>query len=124
MQVAATPRDVAVASDIVITMLPSGLEVRDTVFGPDGLIKGFRRQPAARHVFVRTSVRERDSSGLAPVGVSVVDAPVSGAEAGAIAAELVFMVGGDDASVARVKPLLDVLGRKAFTSGPWPRGTR
>jgi 3-hydroxyisobutyrate dehydrogenase len=117
--IAASARAVAVASDIVITMLPSGVEVRDTVFGPDGLMKGFR----AGSLLLDTSSSEPEftkeiSHGLVPAGVTVVDAPVSGAEAGAIAAELVFMVGGDDASVARVQPLFDVLGRKAFHLGP------
>jgi 3-hydroxyisobutyrate dehydrogenase len=117
--IAASARAVAAASDIVITMLPSGLEVRDTVFGADGLIRGFRHG----NLLLDTSSSEPEftkeiAHGLAPVGVSVVDAPVSGAEAGAIAAELVFMVGGDDAAVQRVTPLLDVLGRKAFHLGP------
>jgi 3-hydroxyisobutyrate dehydrogenase-like beta-hydroxyacid dehydrogenase len=55
---------------------------------------------------------------LADAGVAMVDAPVSGAEVGAIDAELVFMVGGDDANVARVRPLLDVMGRQSFHLGP------
>lgn len=119
VSIGASARAVAAASDIVITMLPSGLEVRDTVFGAEGLIRGFRHGS----LLLDTSSSEPEStkeiaSGLAPAGVSVVDAPVSGAEAGAIAAELVFMVGGDDAAVERVRPLLDVLGRKAFHLGP------
>lgn len=48
----------------------------------------------------------------------MVDAPVSGAQAGAIGAELVFMVGGGDDAVARVSPLLDLLGKQAFHLGP------
>jgi 3-hydroxyisobutyrate dehydrogenase-like beta-hydroxyacid dehydrogenase len=54
---------------------------------------------------------------LAAQGVAMVDAPVSGAQWGAQAAELVFMVGGAPADVERVRPLLDVLGRAVFHLG-------
>ncbi|MGH8148985.1 MAG: NAD(P)-dependent oxidoreductase, partial [Steroidobacteraceae bacterium] len=46
-----------------------------------------------------------------------VDAPVSGAEAGAIAAELVFMVGGKSEAVQRVTPVLEALGKRVFHLG-------
>jgi 3-hydroxyisobutyrate dehydrogenase-like beta-hydroxyacid dehydrogenase len=110
---------VAAMSDIVITMLPSGREVRAVALGPKGILQGFR--PGG--LVLDTSSSEPEftkeiSQGLAAGGVVMVDAPVSGAEAGAIAAELVFMVGGEPGSVARVKPLLDVLGRKMFHLGP------
>jgi 3-hydroxyisobutyrate dehydrogenase len=110
---------VAAMSDIVITMLPSGREVRATALGPKGILQGFK--PGG--LLLDTSSSEPEftqeiAAGLAAGGVAMVDAPVSGAEAGAIAAELVFMVGGDPGSVARVKPLLEVLGRKMFHLGP------
>ncbi|HEV7715865.1 MAG TPA: NAD(P)-dependent oxidoreductase [Steroidobacteraceae bacterium] len=109
----------AAMSDIVITMLPSGREVRAVALGPNGILQGFK--PGG--LLLDTSSSEPEftkeiSQGLAAGGVTMVDAPVSGAEAGAIAAELVFMVGGEASAVARVKPLLDVLGRKMFHLGP------
>ena len=111
-------RAVAAASDIVITMLPSGREVRDTVFGANGLLEGF----AKGGLLLDTSSSEpwytrEIATGLAAAGLAVVDAPVSGAEAGAMAAELVFMVGGDAGPVRRVRPLLKVLGKKMFHLG-------
>jgi 3-hydroxyisobutyrate dehydrogenase-like beta-hydroxyacid dehydrogenase len=117
--VVGTPMAVAAASDIVITMLPSGLEVRETALGPQGLIHGFK--PGG--LLLDTSSSEPEftkeiAAGLGKAGIGMVDAPVSGAEAGAIAAELVFMVGGDAAPVGRVTPLLEVLGRRMFHLGP------
>lgn len=111
-------RAVATASDIVITMLPSGREVRDTVFGASGLLEGI----AKGSLLLDTSSSEpwytrEIATGLGAAGVAVVDAPVSGAEAGAMAAELVFMVGGDPGPVRRVRPLLKVLGKKTFHLG-------
>jgi 3-hydroxyisobutyrate dehydrogenase-like beta-hydroxyacid dehydrogenase len=118
-QGAATPRAVAAASDIVITMLPNGREVESVTFGRDGLAGGFRRGA----LLLDTSSSEpwitrRTATRLADLGVSMVDAPVSGAEAGAKNAELVFMVGGDPAAVARAQPLFAVLGKSQFHLGP------
>lgn len=119
ISVAGSPKQVAAASDVVITMLPSGREVREVVLGANGLAEGFTRGS----LLLDTSSSEpwytkEIATALEQIGVAMVDAPVSGAEAGAIAAELVFMVGGDPDSVQRVAPLLDVLGRQMFHLGP------
>jgi 3-hydroxyisobutyrate dehydrogenase len=55
---------------------------------------------------------------LAARGIDMVDAPVSGAQWSAESAELVFMVGGADDDVERVRPLLDLLGRATYHVGP------
>jgi 3-hydroxyisobutyrate dehydrogenase-like beta-hydroxyacid dehydrogenase len=117
--VAASPRDVGAVSDIVVTMLPNGAHVQATALGPEGLIHGLK--PGA--LLLDTSSSEpwhttATAARLAEAGITVVDAPVSGAEAGAIAGELVFMVGGDDAAVERVRPLLDIMGKQMFHLGP------
>lgn len=119
----ASPAEVARRSDIVITMVPNGEVVRDLVAGPEGLLAGFR--PGS--LLLDTSSSEpwlTHESGrlLAERGVAMVDAPVSGAQWGAEQAELVFMVGGDSIDVARVRPLLDVMGRAVFHLGPLGAG--
>ena len=119
VRLASTPAEVAAASDIVVTMLPSGREVREVALGPKGLVEGFRPgslllDTSSAEPWITREVSER----LAERGVAMVDAPVSGAEAGAKAAELVFMVGGQLADVARVSPLLQVMGKKMFHLGP------
>jgi 3-hydroxyisobutyrate dehydrogenase-like beta-hydroxyacid dehydrogenase len=115
----ATPADVAAASDIVITMVPNGEVVRDLIVGANGLLEGLR----AGSLLLDTSSSEpwltRGSGALlADKNVAMVDAPVSGAQWGAQAAELVFMVGGDAKDVERVRPLLDAMGRAVFHLGP------
>ncbi len=117
--IAASPREVAAASDIVITMLPSGLPVQEAVTGPNGMLEGFR--PGCLLIDTSSSApwhTTRTAEILAEAGVAMVDAPVSGAEAGAQAAALVFMVGGAPADVARAAPLLDILGKAMFHLGP------
>ncbi len=120
---ARSARAVGADSDIVVTMLPSGREVRDAVLGPEGLLEGLRPgalllDTSSSEPWYTTEVAAR----LAAAGIDMVDAPVSGAEKGAIAAELVFMVGGSAAAVNRVRPLLGVLGRKVFHLGPVSAG--
>lgn len=115
---AATPRELARRSDVVVTMLPDGRHVQDVAIGPDGLIEGFE----GGELVIDTSSSEpwltlETAKRLAERGVAVVDAPTSGAEFGAIAAELVFMVGGDEAEVARAREFLEVMGKRVFHLG-------
>jgi 3-hydroxyisobutyrate dehydrogenase-like beta-hydroxyacid dehydrogenase len=114
----ATPREVAERSDVIITMLPNGEVVRQVVLGDDGVAQGIK--PGA--LVLDTSscepwLTEQTAAGLAERGANFVDAPVSGAQWGAQEAKLVFMVGGSEADVARVRPLLDVMGRAVFHLG-------
>jgi 3-hydroxyisobutyrate dehydrogenase-like beta-hydroxyacid dehydrogenase len=119
----ACARDAAQGADVVFTMLPNGQVVRDTVLGPDGIAAGL----SAGALLVDTSSSEpwltrETAAALAAVGASMVDAPVSGAQWGAEAADLVFMVGGAAADVARARPLLDLMGKQIFHLGPLGAG--
>lgn len=114
----ATPRAVAERSEVIVTMLPNGQVVREVVTGDDGLVHGLR--PGA--LLLDTSscepwLTQQTAAALAARGASMVDAPVSGAQWGAIDAKLVFMVGGAQADVDRVRPLLDAMGRAVFHLG-------
>jgi 3-hydroxyisobutyrate dehydrogenase len=114
----ASPAVLARDSDIVVTMVPNGEVVRDLVAADDGLAQGFR----AGSLLIDCSSSEpwlTRASGrlLAERGVAMVDAPVSGAQWGAQAAELVFMVGGEAADVERARPLFEVMGRTVFHLG-------
>ncbi len=119
VRIAASPSEVAAVSEIVVTMLPHGREVEAVVFGKQGLMEGFL--PGS--LLLDTSSSEpwytrKTAQRLKEAGVDMVDAPVSGAEVGALNAELIFMVGGEAQSVARVTPLLEVLGERVFHLGP------
>ncbi len=123
VRVAATPREVGARADIVITMLPSGPYVREVVMGPDGLLDSLR----LGSLVLDTSssepwITKETAATLAARGIAMVDAPVSGAQWGAIAADLVFMVGGAKEEVARVEPLLRVMGKQVFHLGPLGAG--
>jgi len=120
---ATTPAELAAQSDIVITMVPNGSVVQSLVEGDDGLLRGLRKGT----LLLDTSssepwLTEATGARLAAAGVAMVDAPVSGAEWGAQAAELVFMCGGAAADIERVRPLLDVMGKAVFHLGPLGAG--
>ena len=115
---AATPAALAAASDIVVTMVPNGEVVQGLVSGEDGLLQGFA--PGALLLDTSSSepwLTERSAALLQARGVAMVDAPVSGAQWGAQAAELVFMVGGAAADLERVRPLLEKMGKAIFHVG-------
>jgi 3-hydroxyisobutyrate dehydrogenase len=117
-KMASSPTEVARASTMVVTMLPSGRYVQEVALGDDGLIHGF----AEGALLLDTSSCEpwltiETAGRLAEAGVAMVDAPVSGAQIGAQTGQLVFMAGGDAASLDRVMPLLEVMGKQVFRLG-------
>ena len=108
---AATPAEVASKSSIVITMLPDTSDVERVLTGPDGVISGLQ---AGAIVIDMSSISpvatERLASQVAAKGGSMLDAPVSGGEIGAINAALSIMVGGDEAAFTRARPILEKMG--------------
>jgi 3-hydroxyisobutyrate dehydrogenase-like beta-hydroxyacid dehydrogenase len=121
--IAADPAAVGTAADIVITMLPDGEQVQQVALGPSGL----RETLAPGGLLLDTSSAQpwltlATARALADRGVATVDAPVSGAQWGAEQADLVFMVGGREDDVARIRPLLQVLGRSVHHLGPLGSG--
>jgi 3-hydroxyisobutyrate dehydrogenase-like beta-hydroxyacid dehydrogenase len=116
--IASSLTEVAERSDIVVTMLPNGEVVQQVALGENGLLQGFK--PGALLLDTSSSepwITQKTGLALRERGVSMVDAPVSGAQWGAQSAELVFMVGGAAKDLERVRPLLDRMGRKVFHLG-------
>ena len=118
-QAADTVADAVREADIVITMVPDSPDVESVALGEDGVYANARR--GALHVDM-SSIRPDVSTALADAGreagIRVMDAPVSGGEAGAKEAKLSIMVGGDQADFDEVKPVLDVLGATVVLVGP------
>ena len=118
LKVAQSPAEVARASAIVVTMLPSGKYVQEVALGENGLIHGFSEGA----LLLDTSSSEpgltiETANALAAAGMAMVDAPVSGAQIGAQTGQLVFMAGGESAALDRVMPLFEVMGKQVFHLG-------
>jgi 2-hydroxy-3-oxopropionate reductase len=108
---AATPAHVARAAAIVITMLPDTADVELVLTGEHGVISGLQSGAVVIDMSSISPVAtERLASVVAAKGASMLDAPVSGGEVGAINASLSVMVGGDEAAFARVRPILACMG--------------
>jgi 2-hydroxy-3-oxopropionate reductase len=115
---AATPREVAAQSDVVITMLPDSPDVEAVVLGDDGVVHGIR--DGALWIDMSTiapATTTRVAEALAAKGVMSLDAPVSGGEKGAIDAALSIMVGGSDAAFERATPIFKALGKNIVHVG-------
>jgi 2-hydroxy-3-oxopropionate reductase len=118
-----SPSEVAEECDIVITMLPDSPDVEAVVAGEDGVLEGIR--DGALLVDMSTIspvVTEELSEKVREKGASMLDAPVSGGDVGAIEGALSIMVGGSEDDFQRARPLFDVMGKVATHVGPTGAG--
>jgi 2-hydroxy-3-oxopropionate reductase len=108
---AGLPEEVARASTVVITMLPDTGDVERVLTGANGVLSGVQ---AGAVVIDMSSISpvatERLARLVSEKGASMLDAPVSGGEIGAINASLSIMVGGEEAVFTRVRPILGAMG--------------
>jgi 3-hydroxyisobutyrate dehydrogenase len=117
--VAATPRDAAADADVVVTCLPTSREVEALLDGPDGLLASLR--PGALFLDCTSgdpAASRRIAGRLGERGIGFADAPVSGGTNGAEAGTLAIMVGADEATFARARPVLSLMGSRIEHVGP------
>ena len=121
--VAATPRELAERSDVVITMVVDGPQVEALLLGEDGALAGAR--PGALFVDMSTiapSDARRLGATLREHGHGFVDAPVTGSAPRAEDGTLTIMVGGEEDDVARAMPLFEAMGELIVHVGEVGRG--
>ncbi|HYZ06618.1 MAG TPA: 2-hydroxy-3-oxopropionate reductase [Rubrobacter sp.] len=122
-EVAANPREVAENSDIVVTMLPDSPDVRNVVAGEDGVLEGIKEGVLLVDMStISPVVTEELAAAVKENGASMLDAPVSGGDVGAIEGTLSIMVGGSEEDFERAKPLFDVMGKTVNHVGPTGAG--
>ena len=100
-------------------MVPDSPDVEGLALGEDGIYANARQ--GAIHIdmsSIRPDVSGRLAEAGRDAGVRVIDAPVSGGEAGAVEAKLSIMVGGDPADFDEVKPILEAWARPSCCVGP------
>jgi len=114
----AGPREVAGHAEVVFTMLPDTPDVAQVLFGPGGVAEGLS---PGKVVIDMSSISPLETRRFAErvkaLGCEYVDAPVSGGEVGARNAALTIMAGGSEAAFARVKPLLERMGKNITLVG-------
>jgi len=107
-----SPREVAMASDIVFTSLPDSPDVEMVVLGKDGIIEGCR--PGMIFIdnsTIKPEVSRSIANALSEKDVIALDAPVSGGDVGAKAGTLAIMVGGPKAGFEQVLPIFKAIGK-------------
>ena len=117
---AASPRDVAAASDVVISIVGFPHDVRQVLLGDDGALAGSK----AGNILVDMTTSEPSlaieiAKKAAKRNVTSIDAPVSGGDVGARNATLSIMIGGDEKTVAALEPIWKAMGSKwVYQGGP------
>ena len=106
-----SPAEVAQQADVVFTNLPDSPDVELVALGEDGIIKGAHKDLIyVDNSTIKPATARKVGAQLADFGVIMLDAPVSGGDVGAIEGTLTIMVGGPTEALARVKPVLEVIG--------------
>lgn len=116
---AASPRDLAALTDVLVVMVPTTQDFEHVLWGELGAGSGLR--PGSIVVDMGThepAAMPTVAAALRKQGVSLIDAPVSGGEAGAHEATLSVMVGGPRRAVAVALPVLRAMGRTVVHIGP------
>jgi 3-hydroxyisobutyrate dehydrogenase len=129
--IATSAAQLGAASDVVITMVANGEVVREVILGLSGAVG---HETGALIDWLRPGSIVIDMSSSAPTGtrrlgeelaarsVTLLDAPVSGGVVRAAAGTLSIMAGGDAATIARCRPLLETMGEHVFATGPLGSG--
>jgi 3-hydroxyisobutyrate dehydrogenase len=113
-----TPRQVAEASDVVLTSLPGPPEVETVALGEQGLLSGMRPDQAYFDLSTNSpTVIRKIHSLFAARQIPVLDAPVSGGPRGARTRKLAIWVGGDAQVLERFRPVLDAMGDQVIRVG-------
>jgi len=106
-------------ADVVISMLPASQQVASLYLGDDGIMPMIDPSSVVIDCSTISPVTSRQVAATArSQGIAMLDAPVSGGVGGAVAGSLTFIVGGQEADLDRVRPLLDVMGNHIFHAGP------
>jgi len=119
----ASPAEVARAADTVITILPADAELKDAVFGSGGLLEGFSGGKVLIDMTTATALTLQEiAAALTPMGVRVLDAPVSGGTTAAANGTLTIMAGGDASLLEECRPLLESMGSRIIHVGTLGQG--
>ena len=118
-RVAATPADAVRDAAVVITCLPSSVEVEAVLHGENGMLDALRKGAVLVDCTSGDPPTSRSiAAELGGRGVEFIDAPVSGGTIAAKAGTLTVMWGGETTIFERVRPVIEAFGKKIVHAGP------
>jgi len=126
-KLATTPREAAADAEILLTMVSDPPALEEVLWGHEGKSDGALAGLRAGSIYIDSStispaLVRKIAAACAERQVRFLDAPVTGGDWGAREGNLVFMIGGDAATLEEVEPILAVMGKKWFHLGPTGAG--
>ncbi len=116
---AESPADLAAQCELVGVCVWTDADVEEIVAGEQGLLAGARPGTViAIHATVLPETCRSLAAAAADRGVTVLDVPVSGGRAGALAGQLTVVIGGDGAAAERCRPVFEAFGDPVLHVGP------
>jgi 3-hydroxyisobutyrate dehydrogenase-like beta-hydroxyacid dehydrogenase len=120
---AASPADAAQGAEVVWLSVSDTAAVESVLFGPNGVEQSLAEgMIIADSSTISPSATRKFAERVAAKGAHYVDAPVTGSKAGAESGTLLFIVGGEEQAIERLKPLFAAMGKKIFRMGETGKG--
>jgi len=114
-----SPADIAKDSDIVITCVTDTPDVREVLLGENSIIEAAKGGLICIDMSTISPTATKEMGRILETkGVTLIDAPISGGEIGAIEGKLSIMMGGPKKAVERVRSIMEVMGRTVIYCGP------
>lgn len=124
-QAASSAADAARDRDFVVTMLPNGPDVEDTLFGAAGVADAMSKETLFIDMStVAPDMTDKIALRLSDIGIRMLDAPVGGTSEVAERGDLLILAGGEAQDVATARPVFDAVGRQTIHCGGTGTGTR
>ena len=116
---APTPREAVKDCDLVMMCVGNDADIRSVVYGDSGALAGMKKGAIlVDHTTASAIIARELDAKCKEKGIGFVDAPVSGGQAGAVNGQLGIMCGGDEATFAKAKPVLDLYAKMCALIGP------
>ncbi len=122
-QTLASPAEAAQGAEVIWLCVSDTAAVESVVFGPNGVEQSLTEGVViADSSTISPSATRKFAERVAQKGVQWVDSPMTGSKAGAEAGTLLFMIGGDEQAIEKLKPLYAAMGKKIFRMGETGKG--
>lgn len=122
---AASPRAIAEACDVILTVLPAYADVREVLEGPHGVLSAGRKDLVIVELStLAMSEKEALKDSAERAGCVLLDSPLSGVPRMVKERAAIIFASGDKAAYERAKPVFDAISDKAFYLGPFGTGSK
>src|SRR5436309_13669612 len=122
-RIASSPADAAQGAEVVWICVSDTAAVEQVLFGPEGIEQSLTEgMIIADSSTISPSATRTFAERVARKGVQYVDSPVTGSKTGAESGTLLFIIGGDEQAIEKLKPLYAAMGKKIFRMGEPGKG--